>query len=87
MHPLNPHCLGMYHVWSYALRPHVLHSPGQNIKNLDCSHTVQHRLRELSTKEFAVTITMDDSDENRESQNNVNFNWSLGGDQRGNLHT
>ena len=50
IHPLGPHCLGMDHVWSYTLKPHVLHSPGQNIKNRDCSPTIQHRLHELSTK-------------------------------------
>ena len=32
-----------------------------------------------------MTISTDDSDENSESQNNIDSKWSLGGDPRGNL--
>ena len=87
VHPLGPHGLGMYHVWSYTLKHHVLHSPGQNIKNRDCSYTIQNRLSELSTKGFAVTISTDDGDENNELQNNIDSIQSLGCGPRGNLHT
>ena len=85
----------MYHVRSYMLKADVLHSHGQNITKRFCSCTIQNKLRELSTKGFAVTMSTDDSDETLkckhhfkdESQNTIDSNWNVSGDPWGNMHT
>ena len=50
VHPLCSHCLRMFHLRSYTLKPYVLHSHGQDITNRGCSCTIQDRWRELSSK-------------------------------------